>query len=187
MLWLGEILETMDAEIAHRHPGGEIAPDEIGRHLGEQNLATVARRHNACPLMQRQAGIAFLRANRCSRMDAHTHANWGVLGPWMTRQPSLGVGRGKHRLRRSAEDHQEGVPLGVDLNASVALEGTPQEHPMGFQEGRVAVTRLEQKACAALDIGEQERHRALGQLTYHVWLTTEFPGGTSPLALATVE
>jgi hypothetical protein len=83
MFWLGKVLETMDAEIAHRHPGRELAPDEIGGRLREQHLTTVACRHDAGPLMQRQAGIAVLRANRRSGMDAHAHANRGVLGPRM--------------------------------------------------------------------------------------------------------
>jgi len=58
----------------------------------------------------------------------------------------LGFGCGKHRLRRSAEDHEEGISLRIDLDAAVALKGAPQQLPMGFQEGREAITRLEQKA-----------------------------------------
>jgi hypothetical protein len=87
----------------------------------------------------------------------------------MIHEPSLRVGRGTHCLQRSAEDHEEGISLGIDLDALVALDGTPQELPMGFEESRVAITRLEQKPCAALDIGEQECHRALGQFANHGW------------------
>jgi hypothetical protein len=123
----------MDAEIAHRHPGRELAPDEIDGRLGEQNLTTVARRHDAGPLMQSQAGIAFLRTNRRPCMDAHAHANRGVLGPCMICQQLLGFGCGKHSMRRSLEDHEEGISLRIDLDTSVTLERTPHQLPMGRQ------------------------------------------------------
>src|SRR5215467_3140472 len=144
MLWFGEVLEPMDAEIAHHRPDREIAPEEIGSRLREENLSTVARRHDACPLMQGQAGVAFLCAKRLPRMDAHAHANREVPRPGMIHEPLLRFDRGPHRLRRSAEDHEEGISLGIDLDALVALDGAPQELPVGFEEGRVAITRLEQ-------------------------------------------
>jgi hypothetical protein len=87
----------------------------------------------------------------------------------------LGFGCGTHRVRRSVEDDEEGIALRVDLDAPVTLESTPQQLPMGLQEGRETIARLEQKACAALDIGEQDRHCALGQLAHHVRLTTTSP------------
>ena len=44
----------------------------------------------------------------------------------MIHEPLLRISRGTHRLRRSTEDHQEGISLGIDLDAFVALDGTPQ-------------------------------------------------------------
>jgi len=62
----------------------------------------------------------------------------------MIHEPLLRFHRSTHRLRRSAENHEEGISLGIDLDALVTLDGTPQKLPMGFEEGRVAITGLKQ-------------------------------------------
>jgi hypothetical protein len=56
--------------------------------------------------------------------------------------------------------------LRLHLDAAVTLERVAQDATVVRQDRRVAVAQLVEQACRALDVGEQERDRALRQFAH---------------------
>ena len=70
--------------------------------------------------------------------------------------------------RRPSERQEERVALGVDLDAAVAGERVAQHAPMLRQRLGVALpTQVVEQARRTLDVGEEERDGAGGELTLH--------------------
>jgi hypothetical protein len=57
--------------------------------------------------------------DRLSRMDPHSHVQLGSVRPAVLGEGSLRVNGGTHRVLRTPEGDEEGVTLGVDLDAAV--------------------------------------------------------------------
>src|SRR6476469_1500110 len=82
-----------------------------------------------------------------------------VWSPMRTRigpDRRLTFGRRREGVPGAGESDEEGVALGVDLNAAVAGERLAQEAPVLGQCIRVGVAELVQQLRRALDVGEEE-------------------------------
>ena len=89
------------------------------------------------------------------------------IGP--ARQRGLRLARGGDGSRRGRKGDEEGVALGVDLDAAVGGEGVAQEaavlgQRIGVALGAEGVEQLRR----ALDVGEQEGDRAGWKVARHV-------------------
>ena len=63
------------------------------------------------------------------------------------------------RTARPGRDGEEGVTLGVDLDAAALLNRVAQDRCMIVPDSRIPVAQLLQQPGGALDVGEQEGHR----------------------------
>jgi hypothetical protein len=97
-------------------------------------------------------------------VEAHADAHLDAFRPLLPEQRSLRRGRGLDRRAGAAEDDEERVALGVDLDPAAVGEGGPQEAVVGGEDVPVAVApEAREQPSRAFDIGEQEGDRARGQ------------------------
>ena len=150
------VLQPMLAEVTQRravHGGGG------GR--GDQHLAAVPRAHHPRREMHVSADVALFRERRLAGVEAHAH----LYRPCLERPlPCVGGGQGVGGARKGVEER---VALRIHLDAAAAAELLPQGAPVLRQHGCVLVAELVQQPRRALDVGEQEGHRAGGQLATH--------------------
>jgi hypothetical protein len=72
------------------------------------------------------------------------------------------------RPRRGWEDDEEGIALGIDLDAAARAERRPQDAAMLPECLRICLrAELVQQLGRALDVGEQEGDRAVGEIAPH--------------------
>src|SRR3954447_15216725 len=138
--------------------------DERRGRARKQHLAAVARVAAPPGLVDRVADVPVGADARLAGVEAHAHAQLDAFRPLVLRERALAGAYRRDRRARAAEDDEEGVALGVDLDPARLAERLAQEPAVRAQHLAVAVTaeRLEQ-ARRALDVGEQEGHRARGQ------------------------
>ena len=124
------------------------------------------------------ADVTLLGRGRRARVQPHAHAD-RPRGEPLTRR--LG---GRRCSSGSRKRDEERVALRVDLDAVVRHRGLAHDPPV-LRE-RVGVPRrpeLVQQACRALDVGEQQRHRALRKRPHGTNDATRArPGRTSACA-----
>jgi uncharacterized protein YyaL (SSP411 family) len=85
---------------------------------------------------------------------------------------TLRVDRGSDRVARPWEREEERVALRVDLRPFVSLEGLAHETPVVARDAAVAlVPELLEEARRSLDVGEDERDCAAGQLGHRAYAT----------------
>ena len=76
--------------------------------------------------------------------------------------------RGRERARGGREGHEERVALGVDLDAVVTGASLADHAPvLGERIGIRLCAKLVQKPRRALDVGEEERDGAGGEVARH--------------------
>jgi len=113
-----EVLETVQAQIGEQETVAWL--QEAGRALGDEHLAAVACSRDAGGGMHVDSDVALVGRRRLAGVDAHPHAHRRRL----QRLPAF-LG-GHKRVRGAGEGVEEGVALGVDLDAAVARERLPQ-------------------------------------------------------------
>ena len=153
-LGAGEVLQAVLAEVADRRVGIEQSP---GR-LGDDDLASVRGSGDARGTVHVEADVALVRHDRLARVDPDPHADGAAL------ERLAPVGRGGDRVRRPREGDEEGVSLRVHLHPAVLGEGGPQRTPVVGEQLDVRGAVLLEQPRRALDVGEEERHRAARQV-----------------------
>ena len=112
-LWLDQVLQAMLAEVDQGDIAGLGKGDGLG---GDEDLAAVSDRCDARRPMDVDADIALVGAERSAGVDTHPNADRSTL----ERGPRR-VGR-RQAVGRIGEGEEEGVSLGVDLDAAELLE-----------------------------------------------------------------
>ena len=100
-------------------------------------------------------------------MKAHPDPHGGAVEPQVAGQVPLSGDRGPHCPNRAAEHHEEGIPLGADLDPAVRAGGTAYDHGVFVPDRPISITELLEQLGGALDIGEQEGDRP-GRKLCHV-------------------
>ena len=103
----GQVLQAVLAEIDDL----VLVDEQVARRVREENLPAVPGGRDPGGAVHVHAHIAVLRQQRLARMDAHPHADAVLL------QESLRRAGRARRIARPAEGDEEGVALGVDLDA----------------------------------------------------------------------
>jgi predicted metal-binding membrane protein len=150
-----QVLQSVLAQI--RELG---AVEEPLRRLGDEHLAAVACAHDPGGSMHVHADVALVGDERLARVDAHPHAHRPV------RETVLGSGGRNDGIGRTGEGDEKRVTLCVHLDAAVAREGVPQHAAVLGQYVRVARSELVEQPRRALDVREQQRHRAARELPH---------------------
>jgi hypothetical protein len=91
-------------------------------------------------------------------VDPHSHADGGRFERFAS------LRRGRDRVGCPRERDEERIPLRVDLDAGVALEGVSQRLAVRGEEIGVAVAVLLEEPRRALDVGEEEGDGAGGKI-----------------------
>ena len=108
-------------------------------------------------------------------VQPHPHADVRIVGPGMPLERALRFDSGAHSGDGGREGGEERVALRPDHCAVVRLHRGTHETVMLLQQRRIGVTEALDEACASLDVGEQERHRARRQIgtTTHVHIMAQ--------------
>ncbi len=143
----------MIAEVAQLEPGVE----QLSRRLRDENLAAVARAHDARRPVHVGADIALVRHDRLTGVDADADAHGSAC------QRYLGLPSSGDRISGPRERDEERVSLGVHLDPAVARESLTQQPPMLGEQVRIALPMLVQESRRPLDVREEQRDRPARQ------------------------
>ena len=106
--------------------------------------------------------VAVLGDERCSRMQAHTQADWAAS------EALVDAARGFQGCRRRRERNEEGVALRIDLDPVLLRTNFPHDPPMLGERVRVRLgAERVQEPRRALDVGEEEGDGAGRQVRSH--------------------
>jgi hypothetical protein len=118
--------------------------------------------------VDRQPHVALARLQGLARVDPHPHADRSPGQALLRLDGGLDGPAGRR------EPDEERIALGVDLHASVPLEGVAKHGTVLGQRGGVSLlAELVEQSRRALDIGEQKRDDPAGQ---------RFHGASLPLS-----
>ena len=157
-LRLRQVLQAVQAEIDKQQV--VTWSREAGGLLGDEHLPAVAGAHQPSRLVHVQTDVALVDDGRLTGVQADANADRHGL------ERVLCLACGGERVGRAAEGDEEGVTLGVDLDAAVARERVAQDTPVLGEQARVALAVLAEEPRRPFDVGEQERNRAGRQLTH---------------------
>jgi hypothetical protein len=150
----------------HRRPEveqGELArqvmPDEVRGRAREQHLPTVTRVADARGLVDGEPDVAVCSDAGLAGVQPHADAHLHVVRPVVLGERELPGGGGLERRAGAAEDDEERVALGVDLDPANLRERRAQEAVVRREHVAVAVAaELLEQTRRALDVREQEGH-----------------------------
>ena len=162
---IGEVLETVKPQIAQDHTVRQGLFDETRGRVREDHLAAMADRGDAGRAIHVDPEVVVTAERALTGVHADADADLRSVGPGVRRKPSLGLRRREHRAGRRAEDREERVALGPDLDPAPPVDGLAHDHAVRVLQLSVGfgTERLEQPG-RALDIREQERHDPRGQI-----------------------
>ena len=159
-----EVRECRRPEVEQPELTGQVVPHEVRGRAREQHLPAMTRIADARRLVNGEAHVAVRADAGLAGVQSHADAHLHLLRPLMLGERDLRGGTGLDRCAGAAEDDEERVALGVDLDAAALGEGRPQELVMGREHVAVAVAaKLLEQAGRALDVREQEGHGPRGQ------------------------
>ncbi len=128
--------------------------EEAPRRLGDDDLAAVRGGCDPRRAVHVHADVAVRRHERLTGVDTHSDPDRPTF------ELPLRIARGGGGVGRSRKGDEEGITLGVDLDAVVSPEGLADRTPVLVQETRVGGAVLLKQARRPLDVGEEERDRA---------------------------
>ncbi len=120
---------------------------------------------NAGGAMHVETDVAVRVADRLAGMDPHPNLDRCPVWPGVLYQCLLGRYRCRHCITGPRERHQEGIPLGVDLQPIAFRECRAEETPLFFEDLRIpAVAEPLKERGRAFDVGEEEVTVPVGRL-----------------------
>src|SRR5439155_26227056 len=150
-----EVLHPMPPEISDGACFGDYTCP-----FGKHDLAAVCDACDPRRSVHVEAHIPLVRHERLAGVEAYADADRAAV------ERPLAFGGGRESVFRARKSDEEGVALGVDLDAAVAGEGLPEDAPVLRQRVGVGVAELVQQACRALDVGEEEGDGAGRELAH---------------------
>ncbi|MDQ2981461.1 MAG: hypothetical protein M3R26_03925 [Actinomycetota bacterium] len=159
-----QVLEPVLAEVAEV----ERLVQQLAGGLREQHLSPVSSRGDPSGAVDVDPNVVLASYCRGPGMYSHPHAHLLVLRPGLFCQPALGLGGGSEGIVRTTESAEEGVALGVDLDAGVGLDRLSEDPVVALEQLHVRLAELVEQARRALDVGEKERDRAGWEVAHSV-------------------
>ena len=150
-----QILEAVGAEVPN------VGIDERPRRLREENLPTVADRRDARALVDVEPDVTLLGQSRLACVQPHSYLDGAA------REGALAVAGSGDGVRGPRERNEEGVALGIDLDAVAFGDGRAKQPAVLVKCLRIVVTELVQELRRALDVGEEERDHTGREIARH--------------------
>ena len=121
-------------------------------------------RHDAGGAVHVETRVAAFRDRRLPGMETHAHLDRRPI-PLVPQKGKLPFRGGEHGIARVGERKEEAVSLRLHLDPVVSGGGVAKKRPMCLERGDVTLAaETLQQARRALDIREEERYRAAGQV-----------------------
>lgn len=147
-----------------RHALREPRAHEGTGRLGQKDLTAPADGADArCPY-DVEAHVSLLVNRRLSRVQADPHANRDTSRPLRGSMCALGVHCSSESVPGAREDEEERVSLRVHLDAVASRKRISDDAPVAGEHLAVVVAQPLQELRRVLDVGEDERDGAYGQL-----------------------
>ena len=172
-----KILEPKVAELANTKVIWKTVADDGDHGPRHQHLTAVAGGADARGTVDLEPDVVAVPLRGLAEVKSHADPDIGTLRPSRSRQCSLALRRGAHRLDRAPEYHEEGVALRANLEATVACKGVAQDGPMPVEQLLVFVGPAAGETRRTLDIGKQEGDRPGRRLEPS---SIRIPGFTAP-------
>jgi hypothetical protein len=109
---------------------------QCARRFGQKHLAAVAGCCDTRAAMQIDANVPAISCRRLARVETYSDPDA------TRRERQLSLPCGRHRIRGAGERHEEGITLGVDLDAVVSRKGIAQDSPVLLQRFAVSSSKL---------------------------------------------
>jgi hypothetical protein len=126
-LGLGEILESVLAEVAQAGVRGQAGPCLLAGQLRQQDLASMCCRHDPSSPIHRRAEEVAGSPLRLSDVNSHAHAQRPGLTPGFVTQGELGLEAGVRAVRRRREDGHEPVTGDLENASAGVLHGAAKD------------------------------------------------------------
>ena len=163
LLWTLKILQPMRAQVVE-HDLGVRAIDELSGREREHDLPTMRCGHDPRAAIQRRAEVMSTPHLDRTGMEAHPHSKGAGLRPDLGAKGALAVDRGTHRGDRVAERGVHRVADGLEDNAAGTLDRGGEELVVPRDRRGVGARMGLEQPGARFDVGEEEGHRAGGQV-----------------------
>ncbi len=158
-----QVLEVMIAQRLHRDLRRKVVVREFAGRLRHQRLAAVSGGEQPRDPIERGAEVVAIAQFRVARVHRHPDSQAQRRRPRLHTQRLLRGERRREGLGCGGEGGAERVADRLEHVAARVLDGAAHERVVPRQRrAHRGVVRLPQPR-AALDIGEQERHRAGGK------------------------
>ena len=167
-----EAFQVVQPEIPKRHAVGHVARDEDAGGFRYDDLTAVACRRDPSGPVDVDPDVVVAARNALAGVQSHADADRVAVGPRVRGERSLRRHGGAQSARRRREGDEERVALGADLDTPLLGDRGSQDLGVSVQQAHelVAPEVLEQPG-RPLDIGEQERHRAGGEVAHPPHIT----------------
>ena len=168
-----QVAQPVLAQVAQRGARRQVVADQVGRRRREQHLAAVAgRQQPRQPVQGRGAvGAVAVGVGRAGvqRQPHPQRLGQPGVGPRLGQQRPLGVERRGHRGRGGGEGGQQRVADRPGDDAAVVGDGGAEDRLVAGDGGRHGPGVVAPEAGAALDVGEEEGHRAAREVGRRPW------------------
>ena len=157
----------MRSQLAERHTVGQPACEERPGGVRQHHLPTVAAGGDTGSLVHVDADVVVAAELALTRVQTDPDPDGGSVVPRMRREPTLNGDGRSDRRRCRRERHEERVTFGADLDPAVLGDRGPHDGGVLVQHAQEPVaSEVLQQSRRALDVGEQEGHRAGGQVVH---------------------
>src|SRR2546430_176776 len=126
---LSESVQRVAAEASEGDAFREAFSEGSMCRRGEKDLATVTRVANARGDVDRDPDVARVGERRPAGVHADPDTHVRLLRPGLIAEPSLDREGGLKRVRRPAEDPEEFVGSGIDLETAGRADARPDRRP----------------------------------------------------------
>ena len=164
-LRLQQVAQSVLAEIPHGGAGRQgVAGKQLGRR-GEENLPAMAGGQQPGEAVERgREVIAALVRLGLPRVQRHPHPQAAYLREVVGKQGALTVEGGGDGGGGGREGGLDRIANGLEVNASVRLDGGIEQDEVAVDSGRHRVTVLLPALGTAFDVREEEGDGAGGQI-----------------------
>ena len=160
-LRLAEVLEAVRSQIAQRDIGRQCVAQQERRRVRHEDLLAVTDRRQTRDAVDGRAEVVAARFDRGPGVDPHPDAHrCDRRRPGAVAQAPLRIERGLERVFRAQECGAKGVADGLEDHAAVPFDGLAKHRVMTGERGSHHLAVALPELRAALDVGEQEGHRA---------------------------